>query len=89
LPAEESLKQSHSGPLQVNHYTDQKGVFHCAIGKVRRQLEIHHVQITRKVFVEGKLNRCDLKPAVAKVINELIEPVRKHFETNQEAKNLL
>lgn len=24
----------------------------------------------------------DLKPAVAKVINELIEPVRRHFETD-------
>jgi tyrosyl-tRNA synthetase len=31
----------------------------------------------------------DLKPAVAKVINELIEPVRKHFETDPEAKALI
>ena len=31
----------------------------------------------------------DLKPAVAKVINELIEPVRQHFKNNAEARNLL
>ena len=31
----------------------------------------------------------DLKPSVSKVINELIEPVRKHFETNPQAKALL
>jgi len=31
----------------------------------------------------------DLKPAVAKAINELIEPVRRHFETNPQAKALL
>jgi tyrosyl-tRNA synthetase len=30
-----------------------------------------------------------LKPAVAKTINELIDPVRKHFETNPQAKALL
>jgi len=30
-----------------------------------------------------------LKPAVAKILNELIEPVRKHFETNPQAKALL
>ncbi len=31
----------------------------------------------------------DLKPAVAKTINELIEPVRKHFQTDPKAKALL
>jgi tyrosyl-tRNA synthetase len=30
-------------------------------------------------FTKGALHPNDLKPAVAKVINELIEPVRKHF----------
>lgn len=35
-----------------------------------------------KDFVEGKLHPGDLKPAVAKVINELIEPVRQHFKNN-------
>lgn len=40
-------------------------------------------------FAEGKLHPNDLKPAVAKAINELIDPVRKHFETNPQAKALL
>ena len=31
----------------------------------------------------------DLKTAVSIKINELIEPVRKHFETNKKAKELL
>jgi tyrosyl-tRNA synthetase len=41
-----------------------------------------------KDFVEGKLHRLDLKSAVSKVIKELIEPIRKHFE-NKEIINLL
>jgi tyrosyl-tRNA synthetase len=40
-------------------------------------------------FKEGKLHPNDLKPSVARVINELIEPVRKHFETDPEAKALI
>ena len=32
-----------------------------------------------KDYVEGKIHPGDLKPSVAKVINELIEPIRKHF----------
>jgi len=36
-----------------------------------------------------KLHPGDLKPALSKAINELIEPVRKHFETNPKAKALL
>lgn len=42
-----------------------------------------------KDFSEGLLHPNDLKPAVAKTINELIEPVRRHFETNPQAKALL
>ena len=42
-----------------------------------------------KDFVSGDLHPNDLKPAVAKVINELIEPVRQHFKNNAEARNLL
>lgn len=42
-----------------------------------------------KDFEEGLLHPGDLKPAVARVINELIEPVRKHFETDPQAKALI
>jgi tyrosyl-tRNA synthetase len=31
----------------------------------------------------------DLKPTVARIINELIDPVRKHFETDPQAKALI
>lgn len=31
----------------------------------------------------------DLKPALARQLNAILEPVRKHFETNPEAKALL
>lgn len=40
-------------------------------------------------YKQGKMHPNDLKPAVAKVINELIEPVRRHFETDPEAKALI
>jgi len=36
-----------------------------------------------------KIHPADLKPAVAKAINELIKPIRDHFATNPEAKKLL
>lgn len=42
-----------------------------------------------KDFEEGLLHPADLKPAVSKVINELIDPVRKHFETDPQAKALI
>jgi tyrosyl-tRNA synthetase len=40
-------------------------------------------------FVEGKLHPNDLKPSVARILNELIEPVRRHFEIDPQAKALL
>ena len=36
----------------------------------------------------GKLNPPDLKPAVIKYLEELIAPVRKHFENDERAKSL-
>lgn len=39
-------------------------------------------------YTTGRLHPSDLKPAVAKAINLLIEPVRRHFETNKEAATL-
>jgi len=36
-----------------------------------------------------KLHPADLKPALSKAINELIAPVRKHFETDPKTKDLL
>lgn len=40
-------------------------------------------------FVEKKLFPLDLKVAVVKAINDLLDPVRKHFQEDEFAKNLL
>jgi len=40
-------------------------------------------------FKSGALHPGDVKAAVAKAINRLIQPVRDHFQTNEEAKKLL
>lgn len=39
--------------------------------------------------MQGKLHPGDLKPSVAKALNQLIDPIRKHFQTNEEAKKIL
>jgi len=39
-------------------------------------------------FAEGKLHPLDLKNAVAECIDNLVEPVRTHFEKNKKAKEL-
>ncbi len=40
-------------------------------------------------FVNGNLHPADLKTSVANSVNELLEPVRKHFEKNKKAADLL
>jgi tyrosyl-tRNA synthetase len=40
-------------------------------------------------FVAGKVHPGDLKPAVAKAINQLLQPVRDHFANDPYARNLL
>jgi tyrosyl-tRNA synthetase len=42
-----------------------------------------------KAYVGKEVHPSDLKAATAKYIDELIEPVRKHFATNKKAKALL
>lgn len=42
-----------------------------------------------KDYVDGALHPSDIKPLLAREINRLLQPVRKHFETNMEAKSLL
>ena len=41
-----------------------------------------------KDYKEGKLNPPDLKPAVVKYLNQLIEPIRDHFDKDDKAKKL-
>jgi len=40
-------------------------------------------------YVSGELHPGDLKPAVAKAINKLLQPVRDHFTNDPYARNLL
>jgi len=40
-------------------------------------------------FISEKLHPGELKPAVAKAINDLLQPVRDHFENDPYAKKLL
>ena len=57
--------------------------------KFGNDLELNSYDELVKVFKEGNLHPMDLKPAVADYINKLVEPVRKHFEKNKKAKELL
>lgn len=40
-------------------------------------------------YANGSLHPGDLKPALAKALNTILQPVRDHFENNAEAKALL
>ncbi|MCP4763223.1 MAG: tyrosine--tRNA ligase [archaeon] len=40
------------------------------------------------IYANGDLSPMDLKPTVAKLINELVKPVREHFESDPHAKEL-
>lgn len=39
-------------------------------------------------YVAGKLNPPDLKPAVIKYLNQLLDPIREHFQKDKRAKDL-
>eukprot|EP00465_Bigelowiella_longifila_P012946 CAMPEP_0185259968 /NCGR_PEP_ID=MMETSP1359-20130426/8641_1 /TAXON_ID=552665 /ORGANISM="Bigelowiella longifila, Strain CCMP242" /LENGTH=163 /DNA_ID=CAMNT_0027846049 /DNA_START=193 /DNA_END=684 /DNA_ORIENTATION=+ len=49
----------------------------------------HSWQALREDYDTGKLHPGDLKPAVASALNEILEPVRRHFRENKEARDLL
>lgn len=52
-------------------------------------LEFHSYKDLEKAFVNKELHPMDLKQATARYINDFIEPVRKHFEEDNKAKELL
>ena len=43
----------------------------------------------REDFLSGVIHPSDLKPALATAVNEMLEPVRQHFNTDPVAKDLL
>lgn len=52
-------------------------------------IEFENFQQLEKSFAEGKLHPQDLKNGVADQLATILEPVRKYFETNKEAKECL
>jgi tyrosyl-tRNA synthetase len=52
-------------------------------------LEFNSYFELEKSFVEKKVHPLDLKTTCAKYINELLEPVREHFEKDSKARKLL
>lgn len=52
-------------------------------------LEIKSYLELEKLYAEGKIHPLDLKNATSNYINDLLEPVRKHFDKNKKAKKLL
>ncbi len=50
---------------------------------------LNSFQDLKEQYEAKKIHPADLKPVVAQEINKLLEPVRAHFEENEEAKNLL
>ena len=42
-----------------------------------------------KTFAEKKVHPMDLKATLSKLLDQLIEPVRRHFEEDSQAKKLL
>lgn len=53
------------------------------------KLEFHGFRELAQTYAGGKLHPQDLKNAVAEELAEILEPVRKYFQTNAEAKECL
>lgn len=51
-------------------------------------LEVESYKELESLFKEGSLHPLDLKNAVASYLNELIKPIREHFEKNKRAREL-
>ncbi|MBU2560693.1 MAG: tyrosine--tRNA ligase [Nanoarchaeota archaeon] len=51
-------------------------------------LEIHGYDELVKIYTAGELHPMDLKQAVAHYIDEMLKPVREHFEKNTKAREL-
>ncbi len=52
-------------------------------------LSVRSYEELEKLFAEKKVHPMDLKLTLSKLLDQLIEPVRRHFEENPEAKKLL
>ncbi len=52
-------------------------------------LSVESYSDLERSYAAGKIHPADLKTAAAEKLNELLEPVRRHFATNSRAKKLL
>lgn len=51
-------------------------------------IEFDNYQDLEKNYLQGKIHPLDLKNACAEYIEKAVQPIRKHFETNNKAKEL-
>jgi len=52
-------------------------------------IEFHSYEELEKAYKQGELHPLDLKNAVAEYIDQMVKPIREHFEKNAKAKELL
>ena len=57
--------------------------------KNRGDLEIFSYKDIKDLYVQGKIHPVDLKNCIAEYINNLIEPIRNHFNNDENAKSIL
>ena len=69
--------------LRVNELRIERPEKWGGVLSVRSYVELE------KLFAEKKIHPMDLKATLSKLLDQLILPVRRHFEENQEAKALL
>ena len=59
------------------------------INHAKRIEESKSYQELEKSYGAGELHPLDLKKAVGNYVDKLVEPVRKHFENDKKARDLL
>ena len=52
------------------------------------KLELNSYEELKKRFRQGKIHPLDLKNGIAEAVDELIQPIRRHFEKNKKAREL-
>ena len=51
-------------------------------------IELESYREFARLYEEGKIHPADVKQAVIRYLNEILDPVRKHFQTNSRAREL-
>ncbi len=69
--------------LKINHLEIER------LEKFGGNISFQSYDELEKTFVEKKVHPMDLKAVLIKYLDQLISPVRRHFEENSEAKKLL